>query len=188
MTERFEIRVCGDGGQGVVLASFIMGQAASVFGHKSAILIQDYGPEARGGTLKVDVAISDERVLYPKIYNPSVTIVMSQAAYDKLCDGNYKDTLLISNEHLVKIDASHWKKTLAIPATRMAKELGRVSVANVVMLGFFTAVTGIISRDEMQQSVQKSVPKGTAEFNMQAFGCGYAYALDKPEPARNKVK
>ncbi len=188
MTKRFEIRVCGDGGQGVILAGFIMGQAASVFGHKSAVSIQDYGPEARGGAIKVDVVISDERVLYPKIYNPSIIIVMSQAAYDKFCSRNYQDTLLIINEHLVNLDASNWKKVMVIPATQMAKEMGRVAVANVVMLGFFTAVTGVVSRDEMQQSVRKSVPKGTEGSNMQAFERGYAYGLEKLEPARGKRK
>ncbi|MBI4187336.1 MAG: 2-oxoacid:acceptor oxidoreductase family protein [Chloroflexi bacterium] len=179
MADKFEIRICGFGGQGVILAGFILGQAAAIFKGQDAVFIQDYGPEARGGACRADVVISDQRVLYPYITNPSLLIVMSQVAYDKFSSQSDNDTLLIVDEDLVEVGAARWKRVLSIPATRMAEELGRVAVANIVMLGFVTAVTRVVSVEEMKQSVQASVPKGTEELNMRAFESGYAYGLEK---------
>ena len=178
MPNRHDIRLCGYGGQGIILAGYIVGQAASIFGHKNATFIQSYGPEARGGTCRADVVVSDERVLYPYINAPSILVAMSQQAYDRYHTENRQDTLVIIDEDLVKpIPNRH--RLLAIPARRIAEELGRVTVANVVMLGFLTAVTDITTVDVMKKSVLASVPKGTEELNMKAFEQGYAYGLEK---------
>jgi len=182
MADRFEIRVCGYGGQGVILAGFIIGQAASVFEGKSAVFVQDYGPEARGGTCRADVLISDERVLYPYIEAPSVLVAMSQQAYDRYHIENHKGTLVIADEDLVKPGKTNKSRVLTIPAMRMAEELGRVAVANIVMLGFVTAVTDVVSVEAMKKSVLASVPKGTIKLNTRAFEYGYAYGLEKLAP------
>jgi len=171
------MRICGFGGQGVILAGFIVGQAASVYEHKHATFIQDYGPEARGGACKADVVISDERVLYPYITQPALLVVLSQIAYDKYGAQGSEDTVLVIDEDLVIPDpAQEYRRLLSIPALRLAEELGRTAVANIVMLGFLTAATNIVSPDEIKQSILLSVPKGTEELNMKAFARGYAYA------------
>jgi len=171
MAKREEIRLCGYGGQGIILAGHIIGQAASIFEHKYATYIRDYGPEARGGTCRADLVISDEEVVYPYISAPSVLVAMSQQAYDKYHIENNEDALVkpVPNKHRV----------LAIPARRIAEELGRVMVANIVMLGFLTAVTDIATADSMKKSLMATVPKGTEELNMEAFERGYAYGLKK---------
>ena len=179
MENRHEIRLCGFGGQGIILAGYIIGQAASIFDGKNTTFIQDYGPEARGGACRADVVISDERVLYPYINAPSVLIAMSQEAYNKYYTKNRHDALVIIDEDLVKPREMSSSELLVVPATRMAEELGRVTVANVVMLGFFTAVTGIVSIDAMRKSILASVPKGTEELNMKAIERGYVYGLEK---------
>ena len=179
MAERHEIRLCGRGGQGMILAGHITGQAASIFEHKHATLIQDYGPEARGGACRADVVISEERVLYPYINAPSVLVAMSQEAYDKYCPKNREDTLVIIDKDLVKPKTTRGKRLLAVPAGRIAEELGRVTVANVVMLGFITAATNIVSVEAMRKAILASVPKGTEELNIGAFERGYAYGLEK---------
>ena len=102
MPKRREIRLSGFGGQGIILAGNIIGQATSIFENKHAVLIQDYGPEARGGACRADVVVSDERVLYPYIIAPSVLVAMSQEAYDKYHDENRRDALVIIEEDLVK--------------------------------------------------------------------------------------
>ncbi|MBA7702391.1 hypothetical protein ES703_111158 [subsurface metagenome] len=102
MANRHEIRLCGYGGQGIILAGYIVGQAASIFDGKNTTFIQDYGPEARGGACRADVVISDERVLYPYINAPSVLVAMSQQAYDKYCPRNHRDALVIIDNDLVK--------------------------------------------------------------------------------------
>ncbi len=180
MVNRHEIRLCGFGGQGIILAGYIVGQAASIFDGKNTTFTQDYGPAARGGGCRAEVVISDERMLYPYVNVPSVLIVMSQEAYNKYYTERRQDTLVIVDEDLVKPRETSNVKLLTVPATRIAEELGRVMVANVVMLGFFTAATHIVSIDAMRKSILASVPKGSEELNMKAFERGYAYGLEKP--------
>ncbi len=179
MAKRDEIRLCGFGGQGIILAGYIIGQAASVFEHKNSVLIQDYGPEARGGACRADVVISDERVLYPYIDAPSILVAMSQEAYNKYHPQNHQDALVIIDQGLVTPEEITGKRLLTIPARGIAEELGRVAVANIVMLGFFTAITNVVSIDAVKQSILNSVPKNTEELNLKAFERGYAYAQEK---------
>ena len=179
MANRHEIRLCGYGGQGIILAGYIVGQAASIFGGKNATFIQSYGPEARGGACRADVVVSDEPVSYPYINAPSILVAMSQQAYDKYHTENRQDTLVIIDEDLVKPVEKKRGGLFSIPAKRIAEELGRVTVANVVMLGFFTAITGIVSLEAMKKSVLASVPQSTEELNLKAIERGYAYGLEK---------
>ena len=179
MANRLEIRLSGHGGQGIILAGHIIGQAAAIFEHKEAVFIQDYGPEARGGACRADVVISDEYVLYPYIEAPSILVVMSQEAYNKYHTKNRHDALVIIDEDLVRAGETKKSRLLAIPARRIAEELGRVAVANVVMLGFFTAVTDIVSLEAIKKAVLASVPKGSEELNLKALERGYTYGLEK---------
>ncbi len=176
MAARHEIRLCGYGGQGIILAGYIIGQAASVFEEKNAVFIQDYGPEARGGACRADIVICDEPVLYPYFEAPSILVAMSQEAYNKYFPSKREDTLVIIDQDLVTPEETSGNRLLTMHARRIAEELGRVAVANVVMLGFLTAATDILSTDAMKKSVLASVPKGTDKLNMNAFEQGYAYA------------
>jgi 2-oxoglutarate ferredoxin oxidoreductase subunit gamma len=181
MVNREELVLGGFGGQGIILAGYIVGKAAAIFDGKNVTFTQDYGPEARGGACRAQVIISDSQISYPYIENSSVLVVMSQEAYTKYSHGLHKDALLLIDKDLVKPKKSKKNKIYAIPATRIAQELGRTAVANVVMLGFLTAVARIVSIDAMKRSVLDSIPKGTEELNMKAFERGYAYGLEKLE-------
>ena len=181
MVNRHDIRLCGYGGQGIILAGYIVGQAASIFDGKNATFVQDYGPEARGGACRADVIVSDAPVLYPYIDTPSILVAMSQQAYDKYCPENPQDTLVIIDEDLVKPRETRGKRLLAVPPRLIAEELGRVAVANVVMLGFLTAATNIVSAEAMKKSILTSVPKNTEELNLKAFERGYAYVPEKSD-------
>jgi 2-oxoglutarate ferredoxin oxidoreductase subunit gamma len=175
MTSKHDIRLCGFGGQGIVLAGHIIGQAAAVHEGLHAVFTQDYGPEARGGACRADVIVSNEPVLYPYIETPTVLVAMSQAGYDKYIGDIHDDTLVIVDEDLV--DAyRHSEGLMRMPARRIAQELGRVAVANVVMLGFFIEATGIVSADALKRSVLSAVPPGTEKLNTNAFEQGLGYA------------
>ncbi|MFC1992718.1 2-oxoacid:acceptor oxidoreductase family protein [Chloroflexota bacterium] len=176
---RDELMIGGFGGQGIILAGYIVGKAAAIFDKKNVTFTQDYGPEARGGACRAQVVISDSHISYPYVENPLVLVVMSQEAYTKYAHGLHKDALLIIDEDLVKPGKSIKNKIRSIPATSIAQELGRVAVANVVMLGFLTAVARIVSIDAMKKAVLDSIPKGTEELNMKAFDHGYACGLEK---------
>ena len=179
MVNRDEIRLCGYGGQGIILAGYIVGQAAAIFERKNVVFIQDYGPEARGGACRADVVVSDAPVLYPYIVTPSILVAMSQQAYDKYCPENPQNTLVIIEEDLVKPREMKGTRLLAVPPRRIAAELGRVAVANVVMLGLLTAATNVVSAEAMKKSILTAVPKNTEELNLKAFERGYTYGLEK---------
>ncbi len=176
MANNNEIRLCGFGGQGIILAGFIIGQAATVYEHRNAVFTQDYGPEARGGACRADVIISNSKVLYPYIDTPEVLVAMSQEAYLKYIGKTRKNTTIIIDEDLVQPD-NDTRMPILMPARRIALELGRLAVANVVMLGFFTAVTNMISAEAMKNSILASVPKNTGKLNMNAFEQGFSSAL-----------
>jgi 2-oxoglutarate ferredoxin oxidoreductase subunit gamma len=173
---RTEIRLSGAGGQGIVLAGQILGQAASLYEKgKSATFTQSYGPEARGGSCSAEVVISDETVGYPYVINPQVLVIMSQEAYNKYIQNIDSKTLVIIDQDLVKPDSTNNIRVLSIPATNLAREMGRVVVANIIMLGFVAAVSDIISNEALKESILATVPEGTGEFNIKAFTVGYEY-------------
>ncbi len=175
---REEIVIGGFGGQGIILAGFIVGQAAAIFDGRNATFTQDYGPEARGGACRAQVVISDGLISYPYIESPSLLAVMSQEAYTKYSPSLGRGAPLLIDEDLVKPGKTN-RKMFTVPATRIAQELGRVAVANIVMLGFLTAVSGLVTLEAMKKSVLQSVPKGTEELNTKAFERGYAYGREK---------
>ncbi|MCU0411427.1 MAG: 2-oxoacid:acceptor oxidoreductase family protein [Bacteroidetes bacterium] len=175
---RTEIKIGGFGGQGVILSGYIIGRAASIFDSKHATMIQAFGPEARGSACSAQVIVSNEPVAYPYITTPSLMVVMSQEAYTKFSPELAEGGTLITEEELVnptnlRKDLKHY----SIPATRIAEELGKKMVLNIVMMGFFTAMTGAVGREAMEEAVKVSVPKGTEELNLNAFKRGYEYGL-----------
>ena len=178
---RKEIRIAGFGGQGIVLSGSILGKAASIYDTGFASLTQSYGPESRGGSCRAEVVMSDAPIDYPYVVSPQVQIILSQEAYTEYGQNALPGTLVIVDSDLVHIDPAQTPKPLSVPASRMAQELGRVVVANIIMLGFFTAVTGAVSVESALNAVLDSVPKATEEMNATAFqkGCDYGLAVLK---------
>jgi len=175
---RTEIKIGGFGGQGVILSGYIIGRAASIFDNKNATMIQAFGPEARGSACSAQVVVSEEPIAYPYITAPQIMIVMSQEAYTKFAPELAEGGILITEEELVKtVGLRKDLKHFSIPATRIAEELGRKMVLNIVMMGFVTAVTDIVTAEAMRKAVQASVPRGTEKLNLDAFDRGYEYGL-----------
>jgi 2-oxoglutarate ferredoxin oxidoreductase subunit gamma len=177
---RLEIRLSGFGGQGIVLAGNILGRSVALFEGKNAVFTQSYGPEARGGACSADVVISEGAIHYPKVTRPDVLVFMSEEAkntYGRLLE---PETTVIVDRDLVRNEGLEGKcaRLLSVPATRFAEELGRRMIANIVMLGFLTAVTSIVRYDSMLRAVLASVPKGTEDLNTRAFEKGYAYGQE----------
>jgi 2-oxoglutarate ferredoxin oxidoreductase subunit gamma len=184
---RKEIRVTGFGGQGIILTGFVMGKAATVFDGQFATLIQSYGPEARGSACAAQVVVSDEKILYPYLKKQEILLALSQEGYDTFVDRTDPDGVVLYDTDLVEVTKTPKVKIfLDVPATVMAEEMGRRMVANIVMLGFFTGVTGVVSVEAMQEAVRSTVPKGTEELNLKALDMGLQHAAKsktKPQPA-----
>ena len=173
--ERTEIRITGFGGQGVVLSGYIIGRACAINAGIHATMIQSFGPEARGSACSATLTVSEKEVLYPYIHRPDIFIVMSAEGYTKYRDELKDDGVLIYEKDLVRPVAKPGQVMYGVPSTRLAESLGRAIVQNIVMLGFFSAVTGIVPREAMRDAVKASVPAGTEPLNLKAFDAGVAY-------------
>lgn len=177
MSYKAEIRLAGFGGQGIILSGHILGKAAALFEKKEAVFTQSYGPEARGGSCSADVVISDASIHYPKVGRPNVLVLMSQGALNTYGGSIRSDGMMILDRDLVHLEAAPEGVTVyRVPFTRMAEELGRSIVANIVMLGALAALGGVVTYESMKESVLSSIPRGTEELNMSAFNKGFEYA------------
>jgi len=173
---RTEIRFAGFGGQGIIRSGLIVAMAACIYSDKNAVQTQSYGPESRGGSCKSEVVIADEDIDYPKVDNPDVIVVMSQEAYHKYANATKKDvTILVDPDMVTDRKDPPNTKIYDIPATKIAEEMGKTIIANVVMLGALTAVTDTVTPEAMKNAILRNVPKGTEELNMSAFEKGYEY-------------
>jgi 2-oxoglutarate ferredoxin oxidoreductase subunit gamma len=176
-SSRTEIRIAGFGGQGVVLCGMVLGRAASIYDGKCATFTQNYGPEARGGACAVQIVLRDKTVGYPYVMEPDILAVMSQEAAGKFVPTIKRGGLLICEEDLVKMDREPESVVVRrIPARRIAEDLGQALVQNIVMAGFITATSGVVSAEAVRRSVRDSVPEGTEEINLRALEAGYEYA------------
>jgi 2-oxoglutarate ferredoxin oxidoreductase subunit gamma len=175
---RHEVRFSGFGGQGIILAAVILGRAAVMYDNKYAVQTQVYGPEARGGASMSAVIIDDEPVLYPKVTNPDIYVIMSQEGFEKYGEAACSDAEMLVDSTLVHSRPAC--RYVEIPATREAREtLGRDIVANIIMLGALVAATGVVSRDSIEKAILDSVPKGTESLNLKAMKRGFELAEEE---------
>jgi 2-oxoglutarate ferredoxin oxidoreductase subunit gamma len=171
-----EIRIAGFGGQGVILSAIVLGKAASIFQGEYATMTQNFGPEARGGACSAQLMLSDQPVLYPYVTQPDIMVVMSEEAYVKFAPELKEGGTLIIERDLVRVsDLPKQTRIYSIPATRLAEELGKRMVLNIVMVGFFAAVTRLLEADAVRKAVADSVPASFRELNLKAFDKGYEY-------------
>src|SRR5512146_1811316 len=173
------IRIGGFGGQGVILSGIIIGRAAAIHGGLHATLIQSFGPEARGSASSAELIASDQPINYPYVGDLDMLVVLSQDAYARFSPKLKKGGLLVTESELVKVSAEHAAgRHFAVPATRIAEEIGRKIVLNIVTVGFFGAVSQLMPLEALEKSVRESVPAGTQELNLKAFRKGYEAGLE----------
>jgi len=171
-----EIRIAGFGGQGVILSAIVIGKAGCIFQDGYSTMTQSFGPEARGGACSAQVILSDSPVLYPYVSTPDILVVMSQEAYTLFSPQIKGDGILIIEEDLVRIgELPPGVRVYSIPATRIAEELGKKMVLNIVMVGFFAAVSQVVDPDAMRKAVAASVPEAYRDLNLKAFDRGFDY-------------
>ena len=174
---RIEVRLTGFGGQGIVLSGIILAKAA-MHDKKGVVQSQSYGPEARGGACHSEVIISDEAIHYPLVEEADILVAMSQEALDKHMNSIKKGgILIIDSDTITRIPDESEVKVTKVPATSIASEkLGKGIVANIVMLGTLTNLTGIVSKEAMEKAALESTPRGTEETNLRALKEGYLCA------------
>ncbi len=173
-----EIRLSGFGGQGVILSAIVIGKAGCIYENGYSTMTQAFGPEARGGACSAQVILSNEPILYPYVTRPDILVTMSQEAYSLFAPQLKEDGILIIEEDLVRIDKlPAGVRVYSLPATRLAEELGKRMVMNIVMVGFFGAVTNLLNPDALRNAIADSVPEAFRELNLKAFDKGFEYGM-----------
>jgi 2-oxoglutarate ferredoxin oxidoreductase subunit gamma len=182
---RQEIRLGGFGGQGIMLAGFILGRAAILAG-KHAVMTQSYGPEIRGARVAADVVVDDELIDYPKVIRPDISVMLFQEAYDYYC--HEVNRALIYDGDLVQLREEHLQQkgleVHAIRANHIAEELGRRVVANIVTLGALVALTDVLPVEAVEEAVLRSVPEKALDLNKEAFRRGLEHGKTLLEGGR----
>ncbi len=190
-----EIRIAGFGGQGVILSAIVIGKAGCIYEQGYSTMTQAFGPEARGGACSAQVILSNEPILYPYVTRPDILIVMSQEAYTLFTPQLKENGLLIIERDMVHIDAlPPGVRVYSVPATRLAEELGKRMVLNIVMVGFFGAVTGLLNPESLRKAIADSVPPAFVDLNLKAFDKGFEYGtkalrgeIEQEEPATEGI-
>ena len=167
-----QLRLSGTGGQGLILGGIILAEAALLDG-KLAIQSQSYGPEARGGSSKSEVIISEQAIHYPKVETPNVVLAMSQESCKKYTTDLPAEGILITDSLFVQELPAHAGKIYELPITHTAKEdLGKALFANIIALGALVKITGVVSKESLVKAVLARVPKGTEALNEKAIELG----------------
>jgi 2-oxoglutarate ferredoxin oxidoreductase subunit gamma len=185
MGKRYEIRLSGSGGQGIILSGIILAEALGLYGGKFVAQTQSYGPEARGGASKAEVIVSDEEIDYPKAIKLDLLLAMNQ----KSCDEYYRDLredgmLIVDSTFVTQVPTS---KAVQIPFTRIAREkFHREIVANIISLGAIAEFMDLISPKAMEAAVLARVPKGTEKLNRAALMAGLTAAKAFKELRKKK--
>lgn len=168
-TKKNTVKIAGFGGQGVVLASIILGQAALMDG-KYSTQTASYGSESRGGECKSEVVVSQDKIDYPLVDKVQTLVVMSQPALSKYIEDLLPGgTLMVDPDMVQSIPSRNDMKIVEVPATRTAKDLGRKIVANMVMLGALQEETNIVSEKSLREAIMENVPQKTIDLNIKAF-------------------
>ena len=169
---KMELRLAGSGGQGIILASVILAEAAVQAGKYTA-QTQSYGPEARGGACKAEVLISNRMIGFTKVQKPTLLLALTQSALDKYGTNIPEDCIVLVDDSLTipeKMPSSH---VVALPILSTAKEkAGNLQTANIVAVGCINELLRIVDRESIEKAVKMHIPPGTESKNLKALELG----------------
>jgi 2-oxoglutarate ferredoxin oxidoreductase subunit gamma len=169
-----ELRLTGSGGQGLALAATVLAEALVDAG-KEVLQTQSYGPEARGGTSKAEIVVSDEDIDYPGVIAPDVTLCLSQEAFDACASDTRPGGVVLYDQDLVAPRALKGVRLVGRPFTHTAeRELGRIVVANVIALGALLNETRLVPADALREALARRLPSRFVALNLEALDLGLA--------------
>jgi len=173
--DRYEIRLSGSGGQGLILAGVILAEAIGTIDGKNVVQSQSYGPEARGGASRADVVVSSHEIYYPKTMKLDLLLALTQEACDTYYHDLKENGILVIDSHMVTQPPT--PQAYGLPFVELAKEeVGVAMVANVISLAAICEITGIVSKKALTEIVKRRAPKGTEEKNLKALDLGFKHA------------
>ncbi|HSW64313.1 MAG TPA: 2-oxoacid:acceptor oxidoreductase family protein [Dissulfurispiraceae bacterium] len=167
----------GSGGQGVITAAIVIGEAAALHEGLNAVQTQVYGPEARGGATRADLIVSSDPIRYPKVINPQVLICLTQEAYNKFSPIVRPGGLLIADASFVSTVRKADARQIVLPMFEtVKKEIGKTVVFNICMVGCVLAFTGIVSKDSVVRALTSRMSPAHLEMNLKALDLGIELA------------
>ena len=170
---KMELRFTGSGGQGVIMATIILAEAA--YEDKlQAVQCQSYGPEARGGMCRAECIIDNKPIMYTKVINPNLLLALTQESLDKYAVSLQKDAAIIVDSEINVPDSVRQKyNVISIPIIRSAGEVIKNPMsANIISVGAVNELLKIASKEAIEEAVLNHVPKGTEELNLKALNLG----------------
>ncbi|MBN2033231.1 MAG: 2-oxoacid:acceptor oxidoreductase family protein [Deltaproteobacteria bacterium] len=168
-----QVRLSGFGGQGVVLAGTILGHGAVKDG-KWVAGSSSYGAQARGGSARADVVVSDRPIVFPHVIEANVLAAMAQTAYDKYTEQLARGATVIYDDELVRPRSIDGAIQIGVPATSTAiKLLNQQQSANIVILGAIAVITGIVSKGALSSAIEENVSERFKDLNIRALELGY---------------
>ena len=186
--DRYEVRLSGEGGQGLVLAGAILAEAVGVYGGKFVAYTQSYGPESRGGGCRSDLVVSDQPIDYPICTHLDLLLCLTQKAHDKYWPMLKKGSLLIVDSRRVQQLHPANLQVFSVPLLETAKKkTGREGVANMVCLGVIAKLSGLVTLESLLLAMRARVPKGTTDINQRALEAGYGLAAEPAKAATQGV-
>ena len=183
-----ELRLAGSGGQGVILATVILAEAAILSGKHTA-QSQAYGPEARGGSCKAETLISDGPIGFTKVQNPTFLMALTQKSFDQYGPEVDEDCLVMIDSTLTPPEGLKAKRVVSLPILETARnKVGRLQTANIVAVGAINAALGLFGEAELLEAVRRHIPRGTEEINQRALDAGKALIqADQAETFRRRL-
>ncbi len=163
---RYEVRVAGSGGQGIVLAGIMLAEAAILDGRYVA-QSQNYGPEARGGNSISEVIVSDGEIDYPQAVKLDLLVALTQEACVRNLPSMKEDGLVIADSYLVRWVP--WDRVARLPFQQIARDVGETRAINMAALGAVAALCPIVSADALIKVMAKRLPSSKVEANRKAF-------------------
>ncbi|MDR0497655.1 MAG: 2-oxoacid:acceptor oxidoreductase family protein [Treponema sp.] len=170
---RTEFRLSGSGGQGLLLAGIVLSEAA-ILEDKNVVQTQSYGPEARGGSSKAEVVISETDIDYPKATDPDYLLALTADAYKNYGSLQGKGIIIVDSS--IPLEPLIKAKTITVPILETAKKIGKSIVTNIVALGVVGGLSGIVKPETLERAVLDRVPRGTEELNVAALKAGFELA------------
>jgi 2-oxoglutarate ferredoxin oxidoreductase subunit gamma len=176
---KFEARLSGEGGQGVVLGGAILAEAAILHEGRFAVQSPTYGSRVRGGPTKVDVIVSDQEIVYPRATAIDVFLSLAQMSFDRFCTDLTPKTIILVDQNLVPNVSANQHRVFRYPFVEVAKrELGNEILGNIMALAVMAELTGVVSRQALWRAIQARVPEKYLELNRRAMDRGFETATE----------
>ncbi|HVI40189.1 MAG TPA: 2-oxoacid:acceptor oxidoreductase family protein [Anaerovoracaceae bacterium] len=170
-----DIRIAGSGGQGVISMAVILAKVYGINEKCNVSQTQSYGPEARGGSCKAEVVVSDSKIDFMKVETADMFIAFNQNGYEQYKKQTDKHGVILINSSLVNVDPEDEWKVYKIPATQIAQQKFKPMAVNIVMLGALTKLLPKLQYQSTRDAISGNFSKNVAEMNLLAYDEGYNY-------------